>query len=258
MKHSAGFAILQGQSFLCRIIEISKLSKVDDLFTKHPGMWWTVLAPTERELSYETQHLTDAWKQKFADAGASSRCFCFESSLWLKMKKEERRIPKEKKACRIFLCIYWSSDSTADTLIPWSDLAIDNCHSSPPLMLSWQQPSESPKTPQISPASPNLATAPSITTRPKNLPSQSQQNSWWNNSWSKNIGCKTHFPLQMWGACQLHTMNKCIQWHSTAVSLGKTLYAFCDHILQNNLFLQGSLCHWRTQIWSCWFPRDFR
>jgi hypothetical protein len=25
-------------------------------------------------------------------------------------------------------------------------------------MLSWQQPSESPKTPQISPASPNLAT----------------------------------------------------------------------------------------------------
>jgi hypothetical protein len=38
MKHSAGFAILQGQSFLCRIIEISKLSKVDDLFTKHPGM----------------------------------------------------------------------------------------------------------------------------------------------------------------------------------------------------------------------------
>jgi hypothetical protein len=32
---------------------------------------------------------------------------------------------------------------------------------------------------------------------------------------------KTHFPLQMWGACQLHTMNKCIQWHSIAVSLGK-------------------------------------
>jgi hypothetical protein len=192
MKHSAGLAILQGQSSLCRMIEISKLSKVDDPFTKHPGMWWTVLAPTQRELSYETQHLTDAWKQKFADARGSSRCFCFESSLWQKkMKKEERRIPKKKKPCRIFLCIYWLSDSTADTLIPWSDLAIDNCHSSPPLMLSWQQPSESPKTPQISPASPNLATAPSKTTRPKNLPSQSQQNSWWNNSWWKTISCET-------------------------------------------------------------------
>ncbi len=192
MKHSAGFAILQGQSSLCRMIEISKLSKVDDPFTKHPGMWWTRLAPTERELSYETQHLTNAWKQKFADAGGSSRCFCFESSLWQKkMKNEERRIPKKRKACRIFLRIYWSSDSTADTLIPWSDLAIHNCHSSPPLLLSWQQPSESPKTPQISPASPNLATPPSKTTRPKNLPSQSQQNSWWNNSWWKTISCET-------------------------------------------------------------------
>jgi hypothetical protein len=58
-------------------------------------------------------------------------------------------------------------------------------------LLSWQQPSESPKTPQISPASPNLATAPSKTTRPKNLPSQSQHNSWRNHSWWKTINCET-------------------------------------------------------------------
>ncbi len=103
----------------------------------------------------------------------------------------ERRIPKKQQAYRIFLHIHWSSDWTAAASIPQSDPAIDNCHSSPLLLLSWQQPSESPKTPQISPASPNLAMAPSKTTRPKNLPSQSQHNSWRNHSWWKTINCET-------------------------------------------------------------------
>jgi hypothetical protein len=92
MKHSAGLAILQGQSSLCRMIEISKLSKVDP-FTKHPGIWWTVLAQTERELKPNIWPMLE--NRSLQMQGAARGVFVlrvhYDRRRWRKKKEEYQR-----------------------------------------------------------------------------------------------------------------------------------------------------------------------
>jgi hypothetical protein len=57
------------------------------------------------------------------------------------IEEEERRnnlMSKKQQACKIFLHIHWSFDSTTIALIRQFEPTINNFDFSPPFLLSWQ------------------------------------------------------------------------------------------------------------------------